>query len=934
MASKNTTVKQEFQFSWNVDAWNYYGDIGAKKWQYQQAQTWNINLGTLERATYRISLRGKRDNQNEDLDIRYSLHAGSPQVSSYLISGDNTIERGSNTFTWQHEITIENKEILKHWESIDNWSQANNAPFKAYFSSNTETASHSITAEVTVEYHYKPFSFNDGQAIFGIQQSPTSSLLTAKLLEDDPDGNGSFAFKWKTKSPGFGSVYSYTNWAAGETLNLNHRININQLYLDVSYTDGEGFQESRSYKVSDHLIKEEPNNSLQRRLAKPAYADGSSSPAGSNRKSAREISNLVAKQETQEHNSRKLTDMVWAWGQFIDHDIVDTPGGTEKFNIALSQDDPLLKQFPSATHFEFTRTKGINDQYGVRQQENVTTALIDASAVYGHTDEQANKLRSFSGGKLKTSRGDLLPVLNGQQGPEFQAGDHRATENPLLSSVHTLWMREHNRLADQIAKHHPNWNDELIYQKAKSQVTALIQHITYSEFLPALLGEGAISRYNGYNNDVDPGISTEFATAGYRVGHTLISDELVKIDGNGQELAAIQLKDSFFNVEHILKGGIDSILNGATHQVAQEVDTQLVDGLRNFLFGRGARVSKDGAIPAMDLAARNIQRGRDHGIADYNSLRAAVGLNKVSSFSEITSDAELVGKLQTAYGSVDDIDAFIGGLAEDHVNGGSVGELFSKIISDQFAAIRDGDQNWFEATSSGLSQSEISTIKSTSLADVIKRNSTIEDLEDNVFHASDDFVHGDSGDEVFSRGGGSDSLYGGGGNDKLVGSFGEDQLYGGEDNDELFGGADNDSLYGDNGHDWLNGGSGDDFLIGGDGNDVITGGAGSDTMSGGSGADRFVFSDLADSNGTSSHDLIFDFSAAEGDRLDLSGIDAWLSNGDQSFVFIGSSGFSGLRGEVRFDAGLLQANTGGDLSADLQVDLLGVNQLNKTQLIL
>ena len=194
--------------------------------------------------------------------------------------------------------------------------------------------------------------------------------------------------------------------------------------------------------------------------------------------------------------------------------------------------------------------------------------------------------------------------------------------------------------------------------------------------------------------------------------------------------------------------------------IAQEVDTQLVDGLRDFLFGQGARVDKDGAIPAMDLAARNIQRGRDHGIADYNSLRESVGLKKVSSFSEISSNKELAAKLQKAYSSVDDVDAFVGGLAEDHVNGGSVGELFSTIISNQFTAIRDGDQNWFEAKGGALSSSEIDAIKATSLADVIKRNSGIEDLESNVFFVRDDIAHGTSGDDVISKGGGDDALYG------------------------------------------------------------------------------------------------------------------------------------------------------------------------------
>ena len=588
----------------------------------------------------------------------------------------------------------------------------------------------------------------------------------------------------------------------------------------------------------------------QLRLAASDYGDGESTPAGSERKSAREISNIVAKQESNTRNARQLSEMVWAWGQFIDHDIVDTVGGSEQFNIDLPVDDPLLKQFPTAKNFAFTRSKAVFDDNGVRQQQNATTALIDASAVYGFTEKTAQGLRTGDGGKLKVLQsgyGDLMPVLKSQRGPQFHAGDHRATENPLLSSVHTIWLREHNRLCDEIAKQSPGLKDDEIFEKAKSQVTGLIQHITYNEFLPALLGTGSIKGYEGYDSSVDPGISTEFATAGFRVGHTLISDELTKVNQDGQAEAPIALKDSFFNVQHLLEGGLDAIISGASQVIAQEVDTQLVDGLRDFLFGRGARVDQNGAIPAMDLAARNIQRGRDHGIADYNSLRESVGLKRVSSFSEISSNKELVAKLQEAYNSVDDVDGFVGGLAEDHVNGGSVGELFSTIIRNQFTAIRDGDQNWFEAKGSALSSTEIDAIKATSLADVIKRNSGIEDLEDNVFFVRDDIAHGTSGDDVLNKGGGDDTLYGKAGNDKLVGGLGNDRLYGGTGKDCLYGGSGKDRLYGGKGDDLLYGGDGkdrlfgrkgDDLLDGGDGKDRLSGGRGNDELFGGSGKDR------------------------------------------------------------------------------------------------
>src|SRR6185295_549731 len=122
---------------------------------------------------------------------------------------------------------------------------------------------------------------------------------------------------------------------------------------------------------------------------------------------------------------------------------------------------------------------------------------------------------------------------------------------------------------------------------------------------------------------------------------------------------------------------------------SSEVDTKVVNSVRNFLFG------PPGA-GGLDLASLNIQRGRDHGLADYNSTRAAYGLKKVTSFDQITSDPVLAGKLKDLYGSVDNVDLWVGGLAEDHVRGGSLGPTFRRILIDQFTRTRDGDRFWFE----------------------------------------------------------------------------------------------------------------------------------------------------------------------------------------------------------------------------------------------
>ncbi len=66
-------------------------------------------------------------------------------------------------------------------------------------------------------------------------------------------------------------------------------------------------------------------------------------------------------------------------------------------------------------------------------------------------------------------------------------GDSRATEQPQLTVMHTLWHREHNRVAKALAALNPTWSDETIFQEARRIVVAEMQHIAYDEFIPALL---------------------------------------------------------------------------------------------------------------------------------------------------------------------------------------------------------------------------------------------------------------------------------------------------------------------------------------------------------------------------------------------------------------------------------------------------------------
>ena len=274
------------------------------------------------------------------------------------------------------------------------------------------------------------------------------------------------------------------------------------------------------------------------RISDPEYGDGVSTPAGEDRPSAREISNAVAAQQELDGNARGLSDLVWIWGQFIDHDLDLTEGGDgEDFSIEVPTGDPQFDPFGTGEAvIPLTRSEGVEgtgtSADNPLQQANHITAWLDGSVVYGSDEERALALRTLEGGRLTTSDGDLLPFneaglenAGGVSDSLFLAGDIRANENVALSAMHTIWVREHNRIADEIAAENPDWTDEQIYQQARALVRAELQAITYNEFLPALLGQGALTRYRGFDPTVNPGIANEFSTGVYRFGHSMLSPE-------------------------------------------------------------------------------------------------------------------------------------------------------------------------------------------------------------------------------------------------------------------------------------------------------------------------------------------------------------------------------------------------------------------------
>jgi len=474
------------------------------------------------------------------------------------------------------------------------------------------------------------------------------------------------------------------------------------------------------------------------------YADGISEPSGSDRPNPRTVSNLVMAEPEATPNRRNASAYLWQWGQFLDHDIDLTETTTDElFPIAIPAGDPDFDpDNTGSVALLFLRSiydpSSGTDPTNPRQQTNGITALIDASNVYGSEPERSAALRLNDGsGRLAASDGNLLPFnevglanAGGTSAALFVAGDVRANEQVGLTALHTLFMREHNRLAGLIRQGSPALSGDDVYRRARRIVEAEMQAITYREFLPILLGPDALKPYTGHRREVDPSIGNLFSTAAYRLGHSMLNETLLRQGPDGRTIPEgdLALAESFFfSPSRLLtEGGIEPVLRGLARQRARRIDPFLTDAVRNFLFGAPGQ-------GGFDLASLNIQRGRDHGLPDYNTARQALGLNPKNSFASISSNPDVQDRLESAYGSVDRIDPWVGGLAEDPHRGALVGEFFYQVLTDQFTRLRDGDRSWYRIA---LEPALVDQVEQLTLGDIIRLNTRIgQELPRNVFLA-------------------------------------------------------------------------------------------------------------------------------------------------------------------------------------------------------
>ncbi|XP_071554291.1 salivary peroxidase/catechol oxidase isoform X4 [Temnothorax nylanderi] len=510
------------------------------------------------------------------------------------------------------------------------------------------------------------------------------------------------------------------------------------------------------------------------------YFDGIQEPrrVGQTKKplpSPRLVSAALSTANDQSDASRTLA--VMEWSQFIAHDMAHTPvrkmvstgkpisccqpdGDTlsprhvhpDCFPISVSDRDPVYGQH-YVRCMNYVRSLPVlrsECTFGPVEQMNQVSHFLDGSTVYGSTMKKSRELRTFEGGRLRIDvqnnhaylpRGDA--ELTSQCGENcYNSGDDRVNVHPQLAVIHTVWHREHNRVANTLARLNPDWSDEILYQEARRIVIAEIQHITYKEWLPILLGRrytraiGLIVGNNysrNYNSDDEPAVSNEAATAALRFLNSLMQGKLSLPDNLRQQNKTLQLAEHFFNPRVIESEEVfDGLLRGLATQTSQKMDISLIPDMTSKLY------TSNGNDLGLDAISLDIERGRDHGLPGYNYYRRYCGLPAAKTFDDFLDyiPVEMMRKLRTIYSHPNDVDLIVGGMAERPADDGMIGPTFRCLIYEQFSRTRRTDRFFYDSATQPhpFTPEQLTQVRNVTLARIFCDNGDdITHMQYNVF---------------------------------------------------------------------------------------------------------------------------------------------------------------------------------------------------------
>ncbi|CAH0766110.1 unnamed protein product [Bemisia tabaci] len=514
------------------------------------------------------------------------------------------------------------------------------------------------------------------------------------------------------------------------------------------------------------------------RLVGPLFEDGMTSPRVSTQGNPLPLPRVVSRTMHPDDgfHDHAGTVMIVAWGQFMDHDFTLTGTPLDPINknepeecchrpphlknpycmeIIIPEDDYFYKKFNMKCQ-DFVRAFPAvrpGCRLGSRVPFNTLTGSIDGNTIYGVTEHFARSLRSGFGGLLRMNPAfkefglkDLLPLKldipdegctrTNKSQYCFDAGEIRVNEQLVLACMHTLMAREHNRVAHGLGQINPHWDDETLYQEARRIVIAEIQHITYNEFLPILLGKDVMQKFglvlqkegywDGYDPEVNPNVIDAFSAAALRIGHTFLPTAVERWSKAHKFIASKRLSDLIRRPFDLYRAGVfDEYLMGLMNQVAQAMDDSITQEVTNNLF------KKPGKRFGMDLVSFNIQRGRDFGIPGYMEFRKFCGLPGANSFDGLfgAMPNSTVSRYTTIYQGPVDVDLWSGGVSEKPLPGSMAGPTFACIIATQFSYARRGDRFWYELPNqpSSFTPDQLKEVRKATLARIICDNTDLID---------------------------------------------------------------------------------------------------------------------------------------------------------------------------------------------------------------
>lgn len=487
-------------------------------------------------------------------------------------------------------------------------------------------------------------------------------------------------------------------------------------------------------------------------------------------------------------NSGGLNEYSQFFAQFVTHDMVHS----------IRAAGPPI--FLDGQFVPVSRTPGIIEN-GVVQQVSTDTPSLDLGLVYGKDELATYTLRELAtengeqvaGAKLISGgAGDVLPsyaevaAYRGLPVDEVQSvlgktflnlppegsvsqaatGDERANQTTSITVHHTIWFRNHNWHVDQLRAQNPDWSEEQLYQAARALNEAEYQKVVYDEYLPKLMGEYALSEYSGYKADVDPAIINEWTTVAFRFGHDQASAGQVLIAEDGTiSFVPLEFSSLIANSGQNIKTdeALGDWTRGQLFQSSQEIDGRIVSTLRNALFGVPAdQDGNDGSADEflqLNLPLLDIHRGRDHGVSDYNKLRAGLGLSTYHSIEDFAQEnglsEERYQQLKSVYNDISELDSIVGGLLEAKLPGSQLGETFTILNVMQFESTRDGDP-YFYLNRFKDSPEVLEQISQSSMSEILVRVGAVDQVGPDPFTAQGPPVgstvqiaaRGDTGSEI------------------------------------------------------------------------------------------------------------------------------------------------------------------------------------------